>query len=566
MKAETRAYLSIALAVMIGLFSLHAALAFTSAGVAFLTPAGIAASVSVAVARISGGSLPTGVVLSPPVVYWIVFGLLVAILAAAWWFIARWWGHRHPHRVKVDGTLGRMQVRAQNERTGKGPRPIGLIDGHPFYPTFEDSFAVLALSGAGKTMRFVVQMVVHAIGAVVTTSTRMDVFLLTAWQRSRRGRVLVFAPEYGILQRWKGRVGWNIVSGCENPAVAMERADALVAARPLGKGSSNSGFFAESAAAVLRCLLHAAAIGNVQTQKPYTMRDVVAWMRDFDDDTPYTILERSTHPMVERQWLKDLKTYCRGDAKETKNNTAQTIGIMLKSLALPEILDAVCPAEGRVMLDLDDFLASTDTLYLLSKKKGLAAPVITALAESLQTKAMDAGEETPLSPVLTMVLDELANVCPMPSAPALMTDGRGHGIQVAAILQGRKQAIQRFGDEGADTIIHLSSCLIVFGGSRDYQMLTELSGLTDEREVERSSTSTGTNGTSTSTSTTKERVLTVGELRTLPEGHAAMFYRNLPVGILHMPAWWESDEREDYTRSQQWATEQLRRPNVASAE
>lgn len=270
--------------------------------------------------------------------------------------------------------------------------------------------------------------------------------------------------------------------------------------------------------------------------------------------------------MVERQWLKDLKTYCRGDAKETKNNTAQTIGIMLKSLALPEILDAVCPAEGRVMLDLDDFLASTDTLYLLSKKKGLAAPVITALAESLQTKAMDAGEETPLSPVLTMVLDELANVCPMPSAPALMTDGRGHGIQVAAILQGRKQAIQRFGDEGADTIIHLSSCLIVFGGSRDYQMLTELSGLTDEREVERSSTSTGTNGTSTSTSTTKERVLTVGELRTLPEGHAAMFYRNLPVGILHMPAWWESDEREDYTRSQQWATEQLRRPNVASAE
>lgn len=232
MKAETRAYLSIALAVMIGLFSLHAALAFTSAGVAFLTPAGIAASVSVAVARISGGSLPTGVVLSPPVVYWIVFGLLVAILAAAWWFIARWWGHRHPHRVKVDGTLGRMQVRAQNERTGKGPRPIGLIDGHPFYPTFEDSFAVLALSGAGKTMRFVVQMVVHAIGAVVTTSTRMDVFLLTAWQRSRRGRVLVFAPEYGILQRWKGRVGWNIVSGCENPAVAMERADALVAARP----------------------------------------------------------------------------------------------------------------------------------------------------------------------------------------------------------------------------------------------------------------------------------------------------------------------------------------------
>lgn len=565
MKTTQRGYLSLALSVLILLFSLHAALASTSAGVSFLTPAGIVMSVHVAFAQLSGSALPEGVVLAAPAVYWIVVVILVATLTAVWVLCMRTWNRRHPNRVKVEGTLDRHQVRTQNDRAGKGPRPIGFIDGKPFYPTVEDSFAVLAMSGAGKTMRFVVQMVVNAVGAVVTTSTRMDVLLLTAWQRSQRGRPLVFAPEYKILQRWKWRVGWDIVAGCESPTVAMERADALVAARPLGKGSSNSGFFAESAAAVLRCLLHAAAIGNVQTQKPYTMRDVVAWMRDFDDDTPYTILERSTHPQVERQWLKDLKTYCRGAALETRNNTAQTIGIMLKSLALPEILDAVCPTEGRIMLDLDEFLASTDTLYLLSKKKGLAAPVITALAESLQAKAMDAGEEAPLSPVLTMVLDELAHVCPMPSAPSLMTDGRGHGIQVAAILQGRKQAIQRFGDEGADTIIHLSSCLVVFGGSRDYQLLTELSGLTDEREVERSTTSSGTNGMSTSTSTAKERVLTVGELRTLPDGHAAMFYRNLPVGILHMPAWWESDDAGDYTRSQQWASEQLRRSDVTPA-
>lgn len=558
MKAQTRAMFVLIGGAVIVLLCLHAALAFTSSGVPFLAPTGIAVSILVAAARISGTPMPEGVVLAEPVVYWTVFALCAALLFAGWWALARLWGSRR--RVKpIDGTLARAQVRAQNEKTNRGPRPIGDIDGEPFYPTFEDSFTVLAMSGAGKTMRFVVQMVVNAVGAVVTTSTRMDVLLLTAWQRSKIGLPLVFAPEYKILRRWKWLVGWDIVAGCEAPAVAQERADALVAARPLGKGSSNASFFGESASIVLRCLLHAAAIGNVQTQKPYTMRDVVAWMRDFDDDTPYTILERSTHPLVERQWLKDLKNYCRGDAKETRNNTAQTIGIMLKSLALPEILDAVCPAEGRLMLNLDEFLASKNSLYLLSKKKGLAAPVITALAESLQSKAMDAGEEAPLDPVLTMVLDELANVCPMPSAPSLMTDGRGHGIQVAAILQGRKQAIQRFGDEGADTIIHLSSCLILFGGSRDYQLLNELSGLTDERDVERTSTTSGANGASTSTSLVKERVLTVGQLRTLDDGYAAMFYRNLPVGVIHMPAWWESDDRDDYTRSQTWVRDLLQR-------
>jgi hypothetical protein len=86
---------------------------------------------------------------------------------------------------------------------------------------------------------------------------------------------------------WMGerRVKWNIVAGCQDGQMAMKRAAAIVAARPIdGTQSSNSGFFTQAVTIVLQCMLHAAAIDG------RTMRDVMRWMGDFEDDTPYNIL------------------------------------------------------------------------------------------------------------------------------------------------------------------------------------------------------------------------------------------------------------------------------------
>lgn len=553
MSSETRTTVEMTIGALLIAASAHIALVTTGSGVPITNPV---RSLFVLLTLLIGRPLPDGVTLGPAPAFLTVFVVCLIVFALLWWGAAVGMRRLQPAQSPDDhGLMTAQHRRKQNARDNTLPHPFAFIGRKPFHANSEDSFTVVASSGAGKTMRFVVQMVARAAGACVTTSTRLDVFLLTAWIRGRVGRALTFAPEYRTLLPWKWRVHWDIVAGCEKPAVAMERADAIANAMPLSGDSKNSGFFKESASLILRCMMHAAALGMPGGDKKYTFRDVIDWMQDLTNNTPYTILRE--HPKANHRWFNDLKTFARGDAVETRNNIQQTITILLKALAIDEILDAVCPADDVLMLDLEQFIASTDTLYLMSKKKGLAAPVITALVESLQSAAMDAGEQKPLSPVLTIVLDELANVCPLPSAPSLMTDGRGHGIQVAAILQGRKQCEQRFGTEGADIILRLSSCLILFGGSRDYDFLRELSNLADKREVTRESTTDGPSGTSTSASTQETDVFTVGRLHALGEGMAIMFYRNLPAVIVRLPAWWESDEAGDYEKSKNHTRDEL---------
>lgn len=549
--------LQVGIALALAAVGAHLALAITASGVPLFDPSNdVWILLAVVLGSHFGAAVPADVVLAPLPLYLTVFAVFLAAFAVLWWLIVRAAHRGRPARpAKDQGLMTGRHRRKQNARDLSLPHPFAFVGRKPFHATSEDSFCVVASSGAGKTTRFVVQMVARASGACVTTSTRLDVFLLTAWIRGRVGRALTFGPEYRTLLPWRWRVHWDIVAGCEKPAVAMERADAIANAMPLSGDSKNSGFFKESASLILRCMMHAAALGMPGSDKKYTFRDVIDWMQDLSNNTPFTILRE--HPQANHRWFGDLKTFARGEAVETRNNMQQTITILLKALAIDEILDAVCPAEGVIMLDLEQFVGSTDTLYLMSKKKGLAAPVITALVESLQSVAMDAGEQKPLDPVLTIVLDELANVCPLPSAPSLMTDGRGHGIQVAAILQGRKQCEQRFGTEGADTIIRLSSCLLFFGGSRDYDFLRELSNLADKREITRESTTNGPNGTSTSASTQEQDVFTVGRLHALEDGMAVMFYRNLPAAVVRLPAWWEGNDAADYEASQAHTRDQL---------
>ena len=545
MYSETRAYLSAAGVVLALALTAHFALVFTTTGVALF---GFLVSLHVVVDVFFHQPLPPGVILpqlSTFIIVWIVLSVAIfGLWGWASWFIRS----RHPKKKPDSGLLTNTHRRKQNQRQFVMDSPFAFVHSKPFYATREDSFCVVAPSGSGKTVRFAVKMVAHAPGACITTSTRLDVFYLTARIRAKKGRALVFAPEYPTLKNYPNRVGVDIVAGCENPTVAMERADAIVNAIPLGDNSTNGGFFKQSAHTLLRCMMHAAALGFPGTETHYDMRAVIDWLQDVTDDTPYTILRE--HPDANHRWLQDLRKFARGDAVETGNNIQQTVAIILRSLSLDEILDAVCPSPNVEMLDLNSFVHSNDTLYLLSKKKGLAAPVITAIVESLVSLAMDAGERHPLDPTLSIVLDELCNVCPLPSAPTLMTDGRGHGIQTAAIIQGRRQCEERFGGNAADIIINLTSCLLLFGGSRDVQFLRSLSDLADQRSVTRKQVTVGPNGQSQSSSEMKESVFSVGAIHDLAEGVALMFYRNLPAATVYLPAWWEENDSAEYETSQ----------------
>lgn len=495
-----------------------------------------------------GRAAARGLTLGDPVVIAVLWAVFAAFGFAAWWGI---------HRLVTRLTGGRRGEGFSNagdlsKRVGKaGISSLTSVyatqDGKPIVARDEDTGLTCAPPRMGKTVRLAFRRVTDAPAACVVTSTKPDLVRLTVRMRSNMGKVHVFDPE-GVMN-WPEAAKWNIVAGCEEDREAQERARAIVAARPLGGDSKNAGFFSEAAETVLRCLLHAAALDG------RTMRDVIRWTQDFNDETPYNILHDNENAIP--GWVEDLRRFCRGEARETVSSTDMSLSLVLKAFAIESILSSVCPEPGEGF-DSATFWSTTDTIYLLSEsgEASLAAPVITALVASIEKagrRAATRSRSGRLDPVMTLVLDEVANVAPIPTLPSLMSDGGGRGMPTWIFVQAPSQLRTRWGNDGAATIINSASITLLLGGIKDTAFLEDISRLSGDKQVERTSTTESQQQSSKSTSSTAERVLTVSELRQLPEGEAVLLYREMAPARVHLPAHWEGKDRAKFADSEAWA-------------
>ncbi|MFJ8896599.1 type IV secretory system conjugative DNA transfer family protein [Leifsonia sp. NPDC102414] len=470
---------------------------------------------------------------------WVGVFLLLTLLGVAAVFVG-WRGR--------DGLAsGRALNRYVRRKSHPGRAPLTARHSQPlgrigrfwrvwFRDMYEEIRIMFAPSGSGKTVRFVVREILRAVGPVVTTSTKPDVLRLTAGIRMKlfpNSRVVVFDPEG--LTYWPWKVRWDIVAGCEDPQEAIRRATAIVAARPLqgDSSSSNSGFFHKAVIIVLQCMLHAAAVEGL------TMREVMTWMSDFSDDTPYTIL--TDNPKARRSWERLLMKYCRGKADETVSSTDMSASGILNAFAVESILEAVCPSDDPdEMLNSDTFHATTDTLYLICKgEDSPASTVFTALVESMLNAASIAATRSErgfLFPPLSPILDEADNVCPIPSLKRFVSTGRGEGIFLTTIYQDFPQLVARYGEPSARTVINNATELLILGGLKDIAFLRDMSELAGDRRIRHADASGGQ----------WERRIRPDDLHELRDGDALLFYRSRRAARIHLPAYWETEDADLY--------------------
>jgi type IV secretory pathway TraG/TraD family ATPase VirD4 len=111
---------------------------------------------------------------------------------------------------------------------------------------------------SGKGVHIVINAILDAPGAVITTSTRPDNLTAALAARSKVGPVAVLDPQ-GLAPGIPSATRWSPIRGCENPQTAMIRAKALTAGA--ASGTTDSNLWQSSAEAAVRALLHAAALG-----------------------------------------------------------------------------------------------------------------------------------------------------------------------------------------------------------------------------------------------------------------------------------------------------------------
>lgn len=432
--------------------------------------------------------------------------------------------------------------------------PLGRAHpgGMPVWPSWEASLRLVAPPGEGKTFRALVPVLRQHPGPAIATSTKADLYELSAIARQRRGPVFALDPD--LLAPAAQRARWSPVAGCEQSEVAERRATALVAATGDDTDVQNGAFFRDSARDLLKAYLHAAALGGLD------IRAVLEWSRRPEDPTPAEVLGSSASAAPGWGDLIGLHT---SGAAETTSGVLRYVARALACFGHEALVDACCPAPGEA-LDIDQLLRCNGTIYLLGKgsRLGAVAPLITAFADEVFDCAERLAAGMPnrrLDPPLLGVLDEAPSIAPVPSLPELLADGRGRGIVLVYAMQSFSQAVTRWGAQRAETMGNATTITAVLGGLTSPTDLADLERICGQRRVRRVSTHRGTGTTngrdhSRTISWESETVLRADQIRTLPAGMALLIWSRLPPVLVHLPLlsercdWQEVREEEKQAR------------------
>jgi type IV secretory pathway TraG/TraD family ATPase VirD4 len=495
-----------------------------------------------------------------PAVYWLAVTATITLAAGAawalWTLIART-GHRsqhNPHKIQgiatrrdIDAAASRKALVRRGEilRPSMGrarPEDVGYLLGHScgreIWASVEDSILVIGPPRSGKGLHLVVNAILDAPGAVVTTSTRPDNIVATINARKERGPVAVFDPQRltaGLPGVGRAGVRWSPIRGCQHPLTAMIRAAGLASTTGLSAGGVESGGFWEGKArSAIQSLLHAAAIERLPTRalfewslSPAAATDAVGIL--------------ASRPQAAPGWADSLDGMINSDPR-TRDSIWMAVSQALACLADPAVLEAVSPDPDDAF-DPRDFLVENGTLYLLATGAGAGAswPLVAAFMEDLTEVArhLAAGSTgARLDPPLLLALDEIGNLAPLPSLPVLMAEGGGTGITTMPVLQSLSQARNKWGDHAASTIWDASIVKVILGGASASKDLQELSILIGERD-ERSDTVTISDyGTrSLQRSVRRAHVMPPERIRTLPFGTGLTLLRSAPPIVTDLRRW-----------------------------
>ncbi|GAB3764849.1 type IV secretory system conjugative DNA transfer family protein [Microlunatus parietis] len=492
-----------------------------------------------------------------PVAYWTITVVLLAGLACgAGWVWVRLRRHTRktesdPRRLAGTATGHEVKTAASSKallRRANTLRPsldeptaadvgylLGRSKGSQVWASVEDSILLIGPPRSGKGLHVVINAILDAPGAVVTTSTRPDNITATLRARQRGNRpVAVFDPQR-LAEGVPAGMRWSPVRGCEVPLTAMIRANGLAAATGLSAGGVESGGFWEGMTrTALQSLLHAAALDGRPPSELYR------WTLD-PSAAADAVAILNNHPRAATGWADSLGAMIDADPR-TRDSIWQGVSLALGALADPRVLDAVSPGPGEGF-DPEGFITGRGTLYLLATGAGAgaSAALVAAFVEDLIETVRKLAARSPgarLDPPLLLALDEIGNLAPLPSLPTLMAEGGGTGITCLPVLQSLAQARDKWNENAAGAIWDASIVKIILGGASNSRDLQDLATLIGERDEYTDSTTIGDYGSrSSQRSVRRVPILPPDRIRTLPFGTGVTLLRSAPPIVTDLRAW-----------------------------
>jgi hypothetical protein len=299
--------------------------------------------------------------------------------------------------------------------------------------------AALILGPAETRHPTATQAVRDADGPALVVTSNPAIWSETKDARAKLGPVLLYDPSH--LCDTPARLHWSPATGCEDKATAASRAAALLGpVRPTAKVDQAMADVAET---LLRSYLHAAAVEGK------AFRHVHRWAQGAQVQDAVRALR--TNPKAASGAAGELEAALTSHPE--RRDIAQELTARALSALFTVNVRESCTPNRSDALTLDSFVNEGGTLYVVGepiedpKANPGAMPLLTALVSSVVERGRRMAERSSsgrLDPPLTLVLDDVAAVAPLPQLPGLLATGADQGLPTLALLRSQEQARARW--------------------------------------------------------------------------------------------------------------------------
>jgi type IV secretion system protein VirD4 len=407
-----------------------------------------------------------------------------------------------------------------------GRLTLGRAHGRLVAAEARQSAIVIAPTQSMKTTGLAVPAILEWQGPVLATSVKTDLLRDTIDRRRDLGDVLVFDPTEAT---GLDGASWSPLVDCASWHRAQRTAAAMcAAAQPGGTTLADADFWYAAAAKLLAPVLLAAA-----TVEDGSMADVVRWVDTQEVDEVRDALQEhgdeDALTAARATWARDERQ------RSSIYTTAETV---LQAYADPRVLAAAYDPQPIADRLLD---GSPAAVYLCAPahEQARLRPLFATLIEQVIAAVYDraTGTGRPLDPPLLLVLDEAANVAPLPALDTLAATAAGQGIQLVSVFQDVAQIRERWGTR-AQTIVNNHRARLIGSGIADPDTLDLAARVLGEQEVRQHSTTAGQEGrASTTESSTYRSLAPAHALREAEHGTALLVYGNLPPARVQLRPW-----------------------------
>ena len=334
---------------------------------------------------------------------------------------------------------------------------------------------------------------------------------------------------------------WNPLRGLTSVAEANRLAGHFIATVE----DDRRDIWGPAAKELLATLLLAAAVSG------RTLLEVYDWLANEATPVPAGLLREHGYDLLART-LRGTQD----SPPETRGSVYFTARAATACLRDDQITAWVTPPQAALVeFCPEDFPASRQTLYLLSKDEGgSAGPLVAALTDRVLRCGVTAAERAGgrLDPPMVLVLDEAANICRIADLPALYSHLGSRGIIPLTILQSYSQAVGVWGETGTKALWGAATIKLIGPGMDDPDFAEDLSRLVGDHDVLTVSRNSGggRGGASRTHASRQQRILPASAVRELPKGQALLLATGAKPALLTLQPWYTGPRKNEITAAQ----------------